>query len=234
MEEKVVAILLAAGRGARMNSTIKKQFIEINEKPILYYSLKAFQESAVDEIILVTDTEDMKFCQTELVDKYNFTKVTKMVQGGNERFRSVLEGLKVCGNCDYVLIHDSARPFLSQNLIRDILDEVKVHRAVIPAVPTKDTIKVVNAKGEVENTPARTSIYLAQTPQAFAMEEIMRANAKMIAKPIPGLKVTDDAMIIEHYGSCPVHIVMGDYDNIKITTQSDLPLASSILERRKF
>ena len=95
-------------------------------------------------------------------------------------------------------------------------------------------IKVVNAKGEVENTPARTSIYLAQTPQAFAKEEIMRANAKMIAKPIPGLKVTDDAMIIEHYGNCPVHIVMGDYDNIKITTQSDLPLASSILERRKF
>ena len=234
MEERSVAIVLAAGRGSRMNSKVKKQFMELNDKPILYYSLKAFQDSPVDEVILVTDNEDMEFCQTELIDKYGFSKVTKMVQGGNERFRSVFAGLKVCSHCDYVLIHDSARPFVSQALIQDVLDEVRIHRAVLPAVPTKDTVKIVNAKGEVEETPARTSIYLAQTPQAFAMDEIMRANAKMMAKPIPGLKVTDDAMIVEHYGNCPVHVVMGDYDNIKVTTPGDMVVAMSILERRKF
>ncbi len=234
MADKIVAILLAAGRGTRMNSTVKKQFMELNGKPLLYYSLHAFQQSEVDEVILVTDTEDMEYCKKDIIEQYGFTKVTKMVQGGNERYRSVLEGLKVCDNCDYVLIHDSARPFLTQTLIHDVIDGVKRHRAVLPAVPTKDTVKVVNAHGEVENTPARTSIYLAQTPQAFAKEEIMRANAKMIAKPIPGLKVTDDAMIIENYGNCPVHVVMGDYDNIKVTTQSDVPLAMKILERRKF
>ncbi len=233
MADKIVAILLAAGRGTRMNSSVKKQFMDLNGKPLLYYSLYAFQQSAVDEVILVTDTEDMEYCQKDIIEQYGFTKVAKMVQGGSERYRSVLEGLKVCGNCDYVLIHDSARPFLTQTLIQDVIDGVKQHRAVLPAVPTKDTVKVVNTHGEVESTPARTSIYLAQTPQAFAMEEIMRANAKMFAKPIPGLKVTDDAMIIEKYGSCPVHVVMGDYDNIKVTTQSDVPLALKILERRK-
>lgn len=234
MQEKVIAILLAAGRGSRMNSTVKKQFMELKDKPLLYYSLKAFEESSVDEVILVTDPEDMEFCQKNIIEPNAITKVTKMVQGGNERFRSVLEGLKVCGNCGYVLIHDSARPFVSKELIEEVITEVKKHRAVLPAVPTKDTVKVVNVRGEVEDTPARTSIYLAQTPQAFAMEEIMRANAKMMAKPIPGLKVTDDAMIVEHYGSCKVHVVMGDYDNIKVTTPSDVPLAMSILERRKF
>lgn len=234
MADKIITILLAAGRGSRMNSKVKKQFMELNGKPLLYYSLNAFEQSIVDEVILVTDTEDMDFCKREIIDAYGFTKVSKMVQGGNERFRSVLEGLKSCGSCDYVLIHDSARPFISQSLIQEVIDGVRKHRAVLPAVPTKDTIKTVNAQGQVEDTPARTSIYLAQTPQAFSMEEIMRANAKMMTKPIPGLKVTDDAMVVENYGTCPVHIVMGDYDNIKVTTPGDIPLAISILERRKF
>ena len=234
MSEKIIAILLAAGRGSRMNSPIKKQFMELNGKPILYYSLKAFEESTVDEVILVTDKDDVEFCQKNIVDFYQFEKVSRIIPGGNERFRSVLEGLKICNNCGYVLIHDSARPFLSQELISEVIKEVKVHDAVLPAVPTKDTIKVVNARGEVVETPARTSIYLAQTPQAFAMEEIMRANAKMLAKPIPGLKVTDDAMVVEHYGTCKVHVVMGDYDNIKVTTPGDIPIALSILERRRF
>lgn len=234
MQEKITAIVLAAGKGSRMRSTVKKQFMELDGKPLLYYSLKAFEESAVDEIILVTDAADIEYCENEVVKPYEITKVHSIVPGGNERFRSVLEGLKVCKACDYVLIHDSARPFLSQILIEDVIDGVKKYRAVLPAVPTKDTIKVVASNGTVEDTPSRTSIYLAQTPQAFSFEQIMKANVKMMAKPIPGLKVTDDAMIMENYGTESVHVVMGDYDNIKVTTPSDIPLALSILERRKF
>lgn len=233
MQERIVAIVLAAGKGARMRSAVKKQFMELNEKPLLYYSLKAFEESEVDEIILVTDSADIEYCRTEIVGKYEFGKVKKIIAGGSERERSVLEGLKICPNCDYVLIHDSARPFVSQTLIEEVISGVKKYRAVLPAVPTKDTIKVVKPNGCVESTPSRTSIYLAQTPQAFGFEEIMKANVKMMTNPIPGLKVTDDAMIMENYGPLPVYVVMGDYDNIKVTTPSDLPIAKSIIERKK-
>ena len=231
MQEKITAIVLAAGRGTRMGSAVKKQYMDLKGKPLLYYSLKAFEESEVDTIVLVTDSSDIDYCNREIVQKYGITKVCAVVPGGSERYLSVLEGLKASPPCDYVLIHDSARPFVSRSLIKNIIEGVKRYGAVLPAVPTKDTIKVVDTEGKVEATPDRTSIYLAQTPQAFSFAGIMKANENMLEHPIPGVEITDDAMIMECYGDTPMHIIMGDYDNIKVTTPGDMPLAVAIMER---
>ena len=120
-KQKYTAIVLAAGSGKRMNSKVHKQYLIIQDRPVLYYSLKAFEDSAVDEIVLVVGKGEEKFCRKEIVDKYGISKVKAIVEGGKERYHSVFEGLKQTSDADYVLIHDGARPFLSQ----DLLDSIK-------------------------------------------------------------------------------------------------------------
>ena len=119
MERKNTAIVLAAGQGKRMNSKVQKQFLELGGKPLLYYSLKCFQDSGmIRDIILVTGAESVPFCKEEIVEKYGLTKVTKVIPGGKERYDSVYEGLLSCENSDFVLIHDVARPFITEEIIR--------------------------------------------------------------------------------------------------------------------
>lgn len=224
---KYTAIVLSAGKGSRMGSSVHKQYLLLCGRPVIYYTLKAFEESPVDEIVLVTGEGEEEYCRKEIVEKYKLNKVTKIVKGGKERYHSVFQGLSACEHTDYVLIHDGARPFIGQEVIRHTMDEVQKKHACIVAVPVKDTIKKVDENGKVEDTPPRKSLYTVQTPQAFSYSLIYDSYQKMIADGRED--VTDDAMVVEAYGKVPVYVIDGSYRNIKITTPEDLEMAEFML-----
>lgn len=224
---KYTAIVLSAGKGSRMGRSVHKQYLLLCGRPVIYYTLKAFEESPVDEIVLVTGEGEEEYCRKEIVEKYKLNKVTKIVKGGKERYHSVFQGLSACEHTDYVLIHDGARPFIGQEVIRHTMDEVQKKHACIVAVPVKDTIKKVDENGKVEDTPPRKSLYTVQTPQAFSYSLIYDSYQKMIADGRED--VTDDAMVVEAYGKVPVYVIDGSYRNIKITTPEDLEMAEFML-----
>ena len=204
---KYTAIVLSAGKGSRMGSSVHKQYLLLCGRPVIYYTLKAFEESPVDEIVLVTGEGEEEYCRKEIVEKYKLHKVTKIVKGGKERYHSVFQGLSACEHTDYVLIHDGARPFIEQEVIRHTMDEVQKKHACIAAVPVKDTIKKVDENGKVEDTPPRKSLYTVQTPQAFSYSLIYDSYQKMIADGRED--VTDDAMVVEADGKVPVYVIDG-------------------------
>lgn len=227
--ERIAAIVLSAGKGNRMNSQVHKQYMELAGKPVIYYALQAFSESAVDEIVLVVGAGEVEFCQKEIVEKYHFTKVTHIVEGGKERYHSVYEGLKVCTDADYVMIHDGARPFVSQEVITSAMEDVKKSGANIAAVPVKDTIKQVDETGMVVDTPRRDRLWSVQTPQSFSRKLILSAYENMLKQE--NSAITDDAMVVEQYGGSNVHVIPGDYCNIKITTPEDLLVAEAFVKK---
>ena len=163
-KEKYTAIVLSAGAGSRMHSQIPKQYMDLCGYPVIYYSLKAFEESEVDEIVLVAGKQDVEFCRQQIVDKYNFSKVRAVVDGCSERCFSVYEELKAASGSDYVLIHDGARPMLSVASIRLSMETVAVEKACVLAVPAKDTIKVADGDGYSVSTPDRSRLWAVQTP----------------------------------------------------------------------
>ncbi len=224
---KITAIVLAAGKGSRMQSKTKKQFIEINGKPLLWYSLFAFEKSGVDQIILVTGESDIEFCKNQIVDKYCFTKVTDVVAGGKERYQSVENGLKKVKG-EIVLIHDGARPFITQEVIERCIEGAEKYEACVAGVPAKDTIKITNDEGVVVNTPDRRNVWITQTPQAFSSELII--NAYNSIKKEKSVNITDDAMVVENFANHPVRFVEGDYRNIKVTTPEDINVAKTFLD----
>ena len=216
------AIVLAAGQGKRMHSKIQKQFMELNGMPVLCYSLRCFQESPlIRDIILVTGEEHVSWCREEIVEKYGFTKVSAVVSGGKERYDSVYEGLKALSDCDYVLIHDGARPLISSVLINANISCVQEKEACITAVPAKDTIKVVDNKGYVADTLERSKLWQIQTPQTFSYALVSEAYRKRAEAG--DTTVTDDAMVVEKYADHSI------YRNIKITTPEDLVIAEAFL-----
>lgn len=227
--EKITAIVLAAGTGSRMNSKTKKQFMEIKEKPIIWYSLFAFETYGVDQIVLVTGKEDVEYCKKEIVEKYGFRKVTDIVNGGKERYESVYNGLKkVTG--DIVLIHDGARPLITSDMIERCVKGVKDYGACVAGMPAKDTIKIVNKQKIVMETPNRSDVWITQTPQSFRYELIKTAYDKMQENHCGN--ITDDAMVAEQFSNHQIRFVEGDYSNIKITTPEDISIAEMLLERR--
>lgn len=225
---KVTAIVLAAGSGKRMNSKVHKQYLLINEKPVLYYSLKAFEESSVDEIVLVVGADEIEYCKKEIVELFGFTKVCAIVEGGKERYNSVYEGLKAAGETDYVLIHDGARPFLTQDIIERTIISVAQYGACVVGMPVKDTIKIVDDETFAKETPDRTKVWQVQTPQAFSYELVYDAYTRMLAGDDTG--ITDDAMVVERMTDYKVKLIEGSYRNIKITTPEDLLVAEVYLK----
>ena len=162
------AIVLAAGKGTRMNSKIQKQFLEVEGKPVIYYSLKCFQESPlIRDMILVTGEESLSYCKEEIVKRFGFSKVKKVTAGGKERYDSVYAGLCACDNTDYVLIHDGARPFVTEEILERTCFAVKETGACVVGMPAKDTIKISDRNKMVESTPAREKVWMLQTQQAF-------------------------------------------------------------------
>lgn len=227
----ITAIVLAAGRGSRMHSEVPKQFMELSGKPVLYYSLKCFEDSIVDDIILVTGKEDIDYCKNEIVEKYHLHKVKNIVAGGAERYWSVEKGLKAAEGADYVLIHDAARPCLTRDIIERSVAEVEESGACTVGVPVKDTIKRVDENGIGIETPKREGLWQIQTPQSFCYADILEAYEKM--KQSNALDITDDTMIMERFLNRKTKVIQGDYCNIKITTPEDLLVAENFLKKIK-
>ena len=222
---KNVAIVLAAGQGKRMNSKVQKQFLLIKEKPILYYTLCAFENSElITDVILVTGKDEIEYCQKEIVEKYGFEKVRKIVAGGKERYHSVHNGIQAIDEAEYVFIHDGARPFVNNEMIARAYDAVAVHKACVVGMPVKDTIKIADEEGFAAQTPDRKKVWQVQTPQTFEYHLIKEAYEKLMIEEPEG--ITDDAMVVETMTNYKVKLVEGSYRNIKITTPEDLDIAT--------
>ncbi|MDY3919747.1 MAG: 2-C-methyl-D-erythritol 4-phosphate cytidylyltransferase [Candidatus Limivivens sp.] len=227
--EKNAAIVLAAGQGRRMHSKVQKQYLLIQGKPVLYYSLKQFQDCPfMDEIILVTGEDEIAYCQKEIVERFGFTKVTRIVPGGAERFHSVYNGLCAIDHCDFVYIHDGARPFVDQEMLKRARADVKEKKACVAGMPVKDTIKISDGSGFAVSTPQRSLVWMVQTPQVFDFSLIYGAYQDLIASGRSD--VTDDAMVLECMTGRKVWLTEGSYRNLKITTPEDLEIAEIFAE----
>ena len=228
---KSVCIIVAAGSGSRMNSDRPKQFLEMEGHPLLYYTVKAWQESFISEIILVTSGGYLDFVKKDIVEKYGFNKVTKVITGGETRFDSVYQGLLACEDADYVYIHDGARPCVDAGVIERAREGAEEYGACVSAVPVKDTIKVVDKEGFAIDTPERSSLWAMQTPQAFKYDIVRKAYDALADKDRTG--ITDDAMVVEKTTDIKVKMVMGSYENVKVTTPEDLRVVENIIKKRK-
>lgn len=227
MKDKTIAIVLSGGKGKRMGASVNKQYLLLEGKPILYYSLKAFDESDVDEIVVVSGKNDIDYVQHEIVDKYSIKKVTKIVAGGKERYNSVYNALISLADADYVLIHDGARPFIQKTVINECVNEVKLCKACVVGMPVKDTIKILDDEGFVLSTPKRSNVWQVQTPQCFAYSIVKNAYDRAINSGRDD--ITDDSMVVETEGTHKIKLIMGGYSNIKITTPEDLIIGKELL-----
>mgnify|MGYP000459912172 CR=1 FL=1 len=183
-EKKSTAIVLAAGQGKRMGTKIQKQFLDLKGKPVLWYSLHAFEMSEwIDEIILVTGEDLISYCKEEIVERYGFQKVHAVVAGGAERYHSVYRGLQAISDVEQriVFIHDGARPFVTGEILERCLTDATEYGACVAGMPVKDTIKIADAKGMIRETPDRNLVWMVQTPQVFDASLIRSAYQKLLA-----------------------------------------------------
>ena len=228
---RTLAIILAGGAGKRMGAATNKQFLLIDNKPIIVHTLEIFENCrSIDSIFLVVNQKDLPVIQKEILETYRFKKLTKVVIGGRLRQDSVRNGLEaIAGQCDIVVIHDGARPFVSPSFIEKEIFLMEMFDAVIPGLPAKDTIKAVSKEGFVSKTLPRDSLWQVQTPQTFKYELIVKAYREGMAKKLYGY---DDATFIEHLGK-KVKVIEGSPYNMKITTPEDLIIAQGILSQLK-
>lgn len=225
---KNCVIIVAAGSGKRMRSAIAKQYIELKGRTILSYTIETFNNSEnIDDIVLVTSSDAVDYVRRKIIEKYGFDKVRTIVEGGAERQDSVYKGLKaVDSDTDVVLIHDGVRPFVADKYIAELESIAMEFGGCVLGAPVKDTIKVCDSEGYITDTPKRETLWLAQTPQCFKYDIIMKAYEKAEKE---GYRGTDDSMLAERLG-IRIKMVKGDYDNIKITTPEDLYMGEVILE----
>lgn len=234
--DKVWAVVPAAGTGSRMGSQVKKQFLKLNDTPILIMTLQLLASmEELQGIVLVTSKDDMEACE-KMCSDYRISKTVYLTEGGATRQASVLNGLcalKELGKAspdDIVMIHDAARPLALVEEIRATVEAAKAGGAALLAAPVKDTVKVAAKDGTVQTTPERSALFGAQTPQTFRLGDI--TSAHHLAAEREDFNCTDDSQIMEKYGKCPVRIIQGSYENIKITTPVDLIIAEKIMEER--
>ena len=231
IKDRTVAIIPAAGSGIRMGSGQAKQFIELDGRPLLALALQPFQDChAVDAIILVVPAEDIDFCRREIVERFGLEKVWRVVCGGKRRQDSVRLGLEATEKkYGSVLIHDGARPLLDEAFIERIISAGRAHRAVIAALPAKETVKAVNRSREVMRTLVREEVWLVQTPQVFRYKDIAAAHQKAYREGWE--EATDDSLLVEKLG-IPVKVIEGSEKNIKVTTPHDLELVQFLLDHQ--
>ena len=225
-QERNTAIVLAAGSGKRMHSQIQKQYMDLLGKPVLYYALRQFEDcDFIDEVILVTKKDEIAYCREQIVEPYHFQKVKSVIEGGAERYLSVYNALKTAGACDYIYIHDGARPFVSQEMLLRLKEAVCTYGACVAAVPSKDTLKLADEALFAKETLKRSEVWNIQTPQVFACADILNAYEKLMHEDHVKMGITDDAMVLEKMTDRKVKLVEGSYYNIKITTPEDLDIA---------
>ncbi len=235
-QKKCTAIVLAAGSGSRMKSDVAKQYMLLAGKPLIWYALHAVEESEIiDECVLVTGAADMEYVRTEIVEKFGFHKVKKIVAGGAERYLSVGNALDAIEEEEgYIFIHDGARPFLTEQIFRNTYEAVQTYHACVAAMPVKDTVKIADEKGFAVTTPNRKLVWTIQTPQVFEAKLIKDAYKMLLQQQEElersGITVTDDAGVVELFTDCKVKMVEGSYENIKITTPEDIRIAEALLQ----
>jgi len=229
---KANALIVSAGKGHRFKGEKKKQFYLLADKPILAHTLDKFETCPlIHSIFLVVGEEDMDYSLKEIVERYHYKKVSQIIPGGKRRQESVKNGLDLLPlDTEVVVIHDGVRPFVTREMIEESIRSAMRFRAVVFAMPVKETIKLVHPDGTVLRTLERESLWQVQTPQSFQVDLIKKAYAKAIEDGFIG---TDDASLVERLGE-KVHILPGTYTNIKITTPEDLLLAKLLLKVEDF
>lgn len=264
---KCTAVVLAAGAGKRMQSNVAKQYLLLKNKPVLWYALHAFEKSSIiDEVILVVGKGEIPYCRQEIVEAYGFDKVSAVIEGGAERYLSVWEALKVIcrdehegseeaaagmataemtsaegeaesGNEHIIFIHDGARPFVTEEILRDTCAAARQYGACVTGMPVKDTIKISDGEDFAVQTPNRKMVWQVQTPQVFEAGLIMEAYRQLMDQleeiHAAGIQITDDAMVVETMKGQKVKLVKGSYENLKITTPEDMVIAESLLAGRE-
>ena len=219
-------VIVSAGKGSRMRADINKQFLKIGNKEVIAHTIdKFYNNTNIGEIIIVIREDEKEFFEENIIKKYDYKNI-KIVFGGKERQDSVYNGLKeVDKKCEIVLIHDGARPFVTNEIIEKSIECAQKNSCAIVGVPVKDTIKIVSENKNVLDTPNRSTLWSIQTPQVFDYSLIMKAHKKAKDNRYYG---TDDSMLMEYMGY-NVKVVEGSYNNIKITTPEDLKIAEEIL-----
>ena len=223
-------VIVTAGRGSRMKADINKQFLKLKGKEVIAHTIdKFYNNKNIDEIVVVVKEDEADFFRRNIIDKYGYKNI-KIAFGGKERQDSVFNGLKAVNErCDIVLIHDGARPFVTDEIIKNSIECAKKNKCVIVGVPVKDTIKIINKDNEVCDTPNRSTLWSIQTPQVFEYLSIIKAHKIAKEKSYYG---TDDSMLMEYLGY-NVKVIEGSYNNIKITTPEDLKIGEEILNENK-
>ncbi|WP_061213107.1 2-C-methyl-D-erythritol 4-phosphate cytidylyltransferase [Syntrophomonas wolfei] len=228
MVNNLRVVIAAAGSGSRMGGKINKQYILLKSRPLLAYSLDVFEKmELVDEIVIVAQAREIEYCEREVVKRFSYQKVSRVVAGGLERQDSIWAGLEeLNSNTDFVAVHDGARPFVTSELIEEVLKEAVRWGAAIPGVAVRDTLKQVDRDNFVRQTLDRSSVFAIQTPQIFRYCELHKAYEYAREQRV---RATDDASLFEKYIG-RVKVVPGDYRNLKITTPEDLAIARTILD----
>lgn len=223
---KATAIIAAAGLGKRFSLRNRKQFQPLGGKPVIVHSIERFEQSpSIGEIILVVSEDSIGYCREEIVKKFRFKKITRIVPGGEERQHSVNRGFSSISNeTDIVIVHDGVRPFVTVDLIEKAVKGALESGGAIVGIPANDTVKE-SYEGYIQRTLPRESIWLAQTPQAFRCDILKRAYEM---SEWDGFLDTDESSLVERLG-IKVKLVRGSQMNIKITTREDLRFAESAL-----
>jgi len=224
----VSAIIVAAGQGIRMKGTMRKQYLDLSGRPVLAYSIMTFDScSLVDEIFLVIPKEDVEYCQKKILSLLDLNNQVKLVCGGAKRQDSVYNGLQAINkNTDTVVIHDGVRPFIQLEALKECILSSKKFGACILGTPASDTLKRVDKSDIIETTLSRENIWLAQTPQVFRFDLILKAHETARRDGYVG---TDDASLVERLEE-DVKIINGGRFNIKITKKEDLAIAKAMFD----
>ncbi len=240
----ITAIVLAGGSGKRFGGEIPKQYMPLCGKPVLAWSLLAFEKSKADEIVLVCPEGDAEHCLKEVVEKYGISKCVAIAKGGENRYDSVYSGLKAAAErrgagkaeengdkTDFCLIHDGARPCIDTATINSAIEYVTANGSCVVGVPATDTVQVADENGNISFTPDRNRTWLAQTPQCFELNNAL--NSYRSAVENRDTSITDDASAVLKYGTGSIYMLEGKKENIKITTAEDLGKAADILTLRE-
>jgi 2-C-methyl-D-erythritol 4-phosphate cytidylyltransferase len=225
--EKIAVVIASAGSGKRLSSDVKKQYMILGNKPVLYHTIKKFDEiENIDSITVVCDAEGIEFVEKEIIEKYAFKKAINTVKGGATRTESVLRGLESLeSDTKYVLIHDGVRPFIKGAVIKEAIRQTLSGKSIVVCSKTVDTIKVAE-EGKIIKTLDRSVLWNAETPQCFNYGLIL----EMVGEAVDlDFQFTDEASILEYFGF-DVHIVENSHSNLKITMPKDLVYGEYLLK----